>query len=1136
MKGVQSMKKSSQKLKLFALLFTCIVIACSALPVFSAPNLSNLPQIILDGHPGWIDLYNKAWQIALNKVQSGTAQNGFVTSYMDEGFSANIFQWDTCFITMFGRYSNGEFPSIVSLENFYRKQRANGYICREIKESDGTDYWPYNDNVAINPPLFSWSEWQYYQISGDNSRFTKNITSNGVDPGINKTVLQRLVDYYTWIKNNRRWANGLYWSTGYSDGMDNSPRLHPSSVSDHANGSWICISAQQAMNAYYISKIAEVVGDTATKDTYNTEYTQLKDLVNNKMWDNTDGFYYDLYQNETFCKVKTPASFWPMIGRVADQTKTDRLVNHIINPAEFWRTHTLPTLSADDPDYDSGGNYWHGSVWAPTTYETIKGLELFGYESLAHDLSKNHIDQMYQVYQSTNTIWENYAPEYAGRGSTSRSDFVGWSGCGPISLLIENVLGIQVNGLQDSVTWSLRLTERHGITNLKFGNNTVSLTCAQRYNSIDPADVTVTTDSNFSLTVKIGTHTYMQAFTPGTSAVRFGNDITPGPTLTPTPSPTPTIPGSVIDISHSGTSGYSFGQASDQIKRWQTFIANSNPKITGVDVKIHKHTGTTQSNVTVELFATSNNLPTGTVLASATISAASIGTSFAVFNAPLTYTGLVNGTKYAIVLGQQTTGTSDYEWCTAAVDSNLQYGKWTGSTWTDESSIGDGWTKIYVATSGSTPTPTVTPTPTPTPTATPTPSGGTTVTFQQGSNGYTQAADAHISEYAPGINAGGNDRFEVSRFNGSYSNDDKSGLLKFDISTIPSNATVTSATVELTLVECRNGTPTKSIEVRKLNRAWGEGSKTGIDGGTATSGECSWTYSAYSTQWTNPGGDYDSTAADTKSIASTTGTKYTWNITGMVQGWVTTASSNYGIIFLETSQQSTQNGTKCFAAKEYATVASRPKLTVVYTTGNTPSPTNTPTPAPTATPTPTPAGLISVGNVAPPASANLSTDGTSDWAHWGYGSASGFNHKSGITQQISNFTNIGGSTISQVTDCQVKYSWTGGTPTASVTDTITAICIFGAGNGWQITIPAGTTQKTLKVYTSVYKSKGKFEVSLSDGSAAPYVDYTDNSAGSTYKVYTIYFKAASASQTLTVKHTVETSYTGNVTLQAATLY
>jgi hypothetical protein len=197
------------------------------------------------------------------------------------------------------------------------------------------------------------------------------------------------------------------------------------------------------------------------------------------------------------------------------------------------------------------------------------------------------------------------------------------------------------------------------------------------------------------------------------------------PNPTPLPTSTPPADPSTIDISNPGTTGYTFGQGADQVKRWQTFIAGQNPKITGVDVKIHKQGGSGQSNVTVELFATSNNLPAGPMLASATIPAGSVNIYWTVVNAPLTYNGIVNGTKYAVVLGQVTPGADNYEWCTAEVNSNLQYGKWNGSSWVDESSLGDGWAKIYTSASSSTSTPTPTATATPTPVATATPAPGT---------------------------------------------------------------------------------------------------------------------------------------------------------------------------------------------------------------------------------------------------------------------------------------------------------------------------------------------------------------------------------------------------------------------------
>ena len=153
--------------------------------------------------------------------------------------------------------------------------------------------------------------------------------------------------------------------------------------------------------------------------------------------------------------------------------------------------------------------------------------------------------------------------------------------------------------------------------------------------------------------------------------------------------------------------------------------------------------------------------------------------------------------------------------------------------------------------------------------------------------------------------------------------------------------------------------------------------------------------------------------------------------------------------------------------------------------------------------------------------------------------ASSFNHKSGVTQLVSNVTKIGNDILQAYNNNPNSYSWTGGTPTAGATNTMTGIYTCQLNNSLQISVPAGTTQKTLKVYVSVWCAIGKFEATLSDSSAAAYTDYIDNSTGTTNRVYTLTFRAGSNGQTLTVKFTVTGAYNayyGNVALQAATLY
>lgn len=182
-------------------------------------------------------------------------------------------------------------------------------------------------------------------------------------------------------------------------------------------------------------------------------------------------------------------------------------------------------------------------------------------------------------------------------------------------------------------------------------------------------------------------------------------------------------------------------------------------------------------------------------------------------------------------------------------------------------------------------------------------------------------------------------------------------------------------------------------------------------------------------------------------------------------------------------------------------------------------------------------GTLSGSFANPASSINLTTEGTSDWGHWGLGTGSTFDHKSGVLSEISGITKIGNQTVSILTDNPTSFSWTGGTPNSTATNTQTGIFTVGIGNGFQFNVPADTEEKTLKVYTGLWRAQGRLEATLSDGSAAPYVNTSlSNASGTSNGVYTITFKAASPGQSLRIRYTnVSNDPVGNVTLEAATL-
>jgi glycogen debranching enzyme len=465
-----------------------------------------IPMPILDSDPGWLDMYWKCWELAMNKAKKPYRGSPFVSNYIDEAFSDNIFQWDTHFMLMFWNYIYYIFPAIESHDNFYCRQHSDGYICREIHEKNGEDfYYDGKDNNTltntINPPLFPWVEYEYYKISGDDSRF--------------KLIIPVLEKYGDWIDNNRikpGTKHGLYWQTGLGSGMDNTPR---------SGSGWVCISSQMAMFYLYLGKICEHEKAEAKANKFYSRSKAIAKKINQCMWNEEDGLYYDVADNGEQVTVKTAASFWPMLAEICSNEQASRLVENLKDPKTFWRPFPFPTLSADHPDFNPKGHYWVGGVWAPTNYMIIKGLQKYGFQEFAAEATEKYLNGMYEVFKKTGTVWENYAPESFNPGDIAKGDFVGWTGLGPISLLIENVIGIQLDALNNTIHWHLNRTDRYGILNFYFCNAIVSMISEKRLDKNAAAKISI--ESNKALTVKLYNRGRKKSFkiSPGENLIEF---------------------------------------------------------------------------------------------------------------------------------------------------------------------------------------------------------------------------------------------------------------------------------------------------------------------------------------------------------------------------------------------------------------------------------------------------------------------------------------------------------------------------------------------------------------------------------------------------------------------------------------
>ncbi len=459
------------------------------IPVF-ADSKKLLPSPVLDGSPELVKLYWATWEMAFKHIKKPLPASGFVSNYLDESFSPNIFQWDTIFMVMFARYGYQVFPAIDSLDNFYAHQHADGFICREVRESNGADYHQEKESESVNPPLFSWAEMENYRVTGDKARL--------------ELVLPALEHYTAWLETARKrkdTAHNLYWNNGLGSGMDNTPRK---------GSGWVDMSSQMVMQYNDLADISAELGRPDQAAQYRARAEEIGERINKWMWNEADGLYYDVDDQGNQVKWKTAACFWPMPAGITSPAQEERLIANLKNPDTFWRKNVFPTLAADQKHYDPTGGYWKGGVWAPTNYAIIRGLSLRGYNDFAGEAAERYLGRIYQVYRQTGTVWELYAPDRDAPGSgtlgekgpyQARPDFVGWTGLGPIAMLIENIIGLRADAPHNRLVWRLDRTDRFGMENFGFSQVTATLICEKRDSAKSPARIMVKTDKPFELVV-----------------------------------------------------------------------------------------------------------------------------------------------------------------------------------------------------------------------------------------------------------------------------------------------------------------------------------------------------------------------------------------------------------------------------------------------------------------------------------------------------------------------------------------------------------------------------------------------------------------------------------------------------------
>jgi len=472
-----------------------------------------IPEPVLPDYEGIEQMYWKVWQIMSQNILKHNRENNFRWRYINCEDDWLIHQNPTIQMALFGVYGSSQFPVMQSLDNFYRGQRSDGFISRVYNSMTGEYlHTPGSYEPMINPPLFTWPELKYYQLTGDKKRL--------------KRYFPIWEKYFTWLDNFCRAkgeASPLYYNTPEGSQMINSPRI------GNDPGAWTDMSSQMALFAEQLAEIAGIVGENARVTYYQNRYQDIIEQIRQKLWNADDAFFYDLTSTGQPVRVKSTAGFWPLIAGVPTAEEARELINHLKDSDEFNRHHLFPSLAADEDDFKSSGSYWRGGVWSAEDYMIIEGLKRYGEYEFAATAAWNHITNMERVFTGyitdttlidekyrancTGTVWELYASETDIPGTRwdsrflCRPNYIPSSGHGPVAMLIENVLGFTADAPNDQLIWRPWLLNKHGIRNFKFGNNLITLKCEKREAKEAPLVIKGLTSSPFRLTIILGEDT-----------------------------------------------------------------------------------------------------------------------------------------------------------------------------------------------------------------------------------------------------------------------------------------------------------------------------------------------------------------------------------------------------------------------------------------------------------------------------------------------------------------------------------------------------------------------------------------------------------------------------------------------------
>jgi hypothetical protein len=306
---------------------------------------------------------------------------------------------------------------------------------------DYVNFWLFEDGKQAKSHFHDFSSWV------DDAVYADYLVTK--DKAFVQHALPALdADYRLW-ETERQLPNGMFWQFDVKDAMEES-------ISGSRKDKNIrpTINSYMYGNAKALVEMAKLTGNDTLQKRYSAKATDLKQLVQQNLWNNEANFFEVKLTTGKFSDAREAIGFIPWYFNLPDDNaKYAAQWDQLTDTTGFKAPWGLTTAERRHPKFRTHGVgkcEWDGAVWPYATTQDLKGLAnlLTNYTNTGKMSAKVFFDDFKQYAWSQQMNGHPYIGEYQDekngawlKGDNPRSTFYNHSSY--VDLVINDLVGLK---------------------------------------------------------------------------------------------------------------------------------------------------------------------------------------------------------------------------------------------------------------------------------------------------------------------------------------------------------------------------------------------------------------------------------------------------------------------------------------------------------------------------------------------------------------------------------------------------------------------------------------------------------------------------------------------------------------------